>query len=324
METITNKNRPFISIIIPVYNIGKYLDACICSILNSTYRDYEIILVDDGSTDSSPQICDKYKLLDHRIVVLHTANCGVSHARNEGIKIAKGEWVTFVDGDDIITDDMLDYLSKNAVNDIDLLQWGYKVLNGDTITKTIITESRIFSNHYEFIISENYQHSVWSYAFKREIIANNCIIFPPELRYAEDQVFILTYLFYTKKIKSLGISPYLYRKRVGSAVSCGFSHERAKTNLKAVLSFITIAQSRKKNNDIIIKVVVRQFIADYYLYLTYADDYSPKISFDVYRDFYIQYKNIVCKNNRDWFLRIPLIHPRMGMFVFTKPNIWRR
>ena len=217
METITNKNRPFISIIIPVYNIGKYLDACICSILNSTYRDYEIILVDDGSTDSSPQICDKYKLLDHRIVVLHTANCGVSHARNEGLTTAKGEWVTFVDGDDIITDDMLDYLSKNAVNDIDLLQWGYKVLNGDTITKTIITESRIFSNHYEFIISENYQHSVWSYAFKREIIANNCIIFPPELRYAEDQVFILTYLFYTKKIKSLGISTHLYRKRVGSA-----------------------------------------------------------------------------------------------------------
>ena len=93
---------PKISIIIPVYNVSKYIDKCIESVLNQTYSDFELILVDDGSIDDSGIICDKYELIDHRVQVCHKKNEGVSVARNIGISMSQGKWVTFIDGDDFV------------------------------------------------------------------------------------------------------------------------------------------------------------------------------------------------------------------------------
>lgn len=90
--------QPLVSVIIPVYNVGKYLDECIESILSQTISNFEIILVDDGSTDDSLNICNKYK--NKNVIVIHQENSGVSAARNAGIKVAKSEFITFVDGDD--------------------------------------------------------------------------------------------------------------------------------------------------------------------------------------------------------------------------------
>ena len=90
-------NNPAISIIIPVYNAEKYLRRCIDSVLSQSFTDFELILVDDGSTDSSPQICDEYASQDSRVKVIHKANGGVSAARNDGLDIAKGEYVTFIE-----------------------------------------------------------------------------------------------------------------------------------------------------------------------------------------------------------------------------------
>ena len=99
-----------ISVIVPVYNVEKYLEACIDSILNSTYTDFELILVDDGSTDGTRQICDRFALADQRVCVLHQANAGVSAARNAGLKASKGEYITFVDSDDLVHPRMLEVL----------------------------------------------------------------------------------------------------------------------------------------------------------------------------------------------------------------------
>ena len=99
-----------LSIIIPVYNVEKYLDRCIKSVLNQTYNNLEIILVDDGSTDKSPEICDKYAKNDTRIKVIHKKNGGVSEARNCGIEIAKGTYLGFVDSDDFIKENMYEFL----------------------------------------------------------------------------------------------------------------------------------------------------------------------------------------------------------------------
>ena len=101
-----------ISVVVPIYNVEKYLEKCIDSIINQTYKDLEIILVDDGSTDSSGKIADKYAKLDSRIKVIHKSNGGLSDARNKGLKIASGKYVSFVDSDDFISNDMLDYLYK--------------------------------------------------------------------------------------------------------------------------------------------------------------------------------------------------------------------
>lgn len=97
---------PKVSVIVPVYNAEKYLRECVDSILGQTLADLELILVDDGSTDSSPAICDRYAAQDARVQVIHQANAGLSAARNRGIEVAAGEWVAFVDSDDFIDANM--------------------------------------------------------------------------------------------------------------------------------------------------------------------------------------------------------------------------
>ena len=95
-----------ISIIVPIYNVELYLEKCIESIINQTYKDIEVILINDGSTDKSGIICDKYAKIDDRIIVLHKENGGVSSARNKGLDIAKGDYIAFVDPDDYIEPNM--------------------------------------------------------------------------------------------------------------------------------------------------------------------------------------------------------------------------
>lgn len=99
-----------VSVIVPVYNVAPYLLKCIESILHQSHKNIEVILVDDGSTDDSGKICDDYEEKDNRISVIHKRNAGVSVARNTGIDAAKGEWICFVDGDDYVMQDYVEYL----------------------------------------------------------------------------------------------------------------------------------------------------------------------------------------------------------------------
>lgn len=107
---------PKISCIVPVYNVEKYLRRCVDSILNQTFTDFELILVDDGSPDNSPAICYEYAVKDSRIKVIHKVNGGVSSARNVGLDVAKGEWICFVDSDDLIEADYMQKMYEAAIN----------------------------------------------------------------------------------------------------------------------------------------------------------------------------------------------------------------
>lgn len=104
-----------VSVIVPVYNVEDYLSKCIESIINQTYRNLEIILINDGSSDNSGVICDNYKKIDSRITVVHKANGGVSNARNVGIEQATGDWICFIDGDDFVMPDYIEYMLNLAV-----------------------------------------------------------------------------------------------------------------------------------------------------------------------------------------------------------------
>lgn len=108
---------PKISVIVPVYNVEKYLNKCIESILNQTFKDFELILVDDGSPDNCGTICDEYALKDNRIKVIHKENGGLSDARNAGINISQGEYIMFVDSDDYITEQMIEILYNAIISD---------------------------------------------------------------------------------------------------------------------------------------------------------------------------------------------------------------
>ena len=115
------KNEDLISIIVPIFKIEKYMDECINSIVNQTYKNIEIILVDDGSPDKCPQKCDNWVKKDSRISVIHKKNSGLSEARNTGIENANGDYITFVDGDDVINNKMIEILYKNSIeNNADL------------------------------------------------------------------------------------------------------------------------------------------------------------------------------------------------------------
>ena len=120
-----------VSIIVPVYNVEQYLRRCIESILSQTYHNFELILVDDGSTDSSGAICDEYALADERIHVIHKPNGGVSSARNAGIDTAKGEYILFVDSDDRVEPQHISNMIPSA--DEDLVRAGFKRMKNSII-----------------------------------------------------------------------------------------------------------------------------------------------------------------------------------------------
>lgn len=120
-----NKEENLVSVIIPVYNVEKYLPKCLDTVINQTYKNLEIILVDDGSPDNSGKICDEYAGKDSRIKVIHKENGGVSSARNVGINTTKGNWIAFIDSDDWIEENYVEELLKNTSKDIDIVQCGY-------------------------------------------------------------------------------------------------------------------------------------------------------------------------------------------------------
>ena len=131
-----NLKKPYLSIIVPVYNVEKYLNRCLDSILNQEYKDFELILVDDGSSDDSGKICDTYSLKDKRVKVIHKENGGLSSARNAGLNKASGSYVGFVDSDDWITEDMYSFLINNALKyDSDIVASAYRLTKGDSSTK---------------------------------------------------------------------------------------------------------------------------------------------------------------------------------------------
>ena len=103
-------NTDLISVIIPVYNVEQYLNRCVDSVINQTYKNLEIILIDDGSTDNSGKICDEYSQKDKRVKVIHQKNMGVSNSRNKGINIAKGKYITFVDSDDVLNCQYIEFI----------------------------------------------------------------------------------------------------------------------------------------------------------------------------------------------------------------------
>ena len=150
------ENEALISIIVPVYNADRYLDKCVTSISSQTYENLEIILVDDGSSDNSPEICDWFAKKDSRILVIHQNNRGVSAARNVGIEYAKGEYLAFVDGDDYISPSMIEHLySRVLLDQTDIAVCGYRKVDEEgrelcvaSIPDAVVTGFQAIRMHY--------------------------------------------------------------------------------------------------------------------------------------------------------------------------------
>lgn len=149
--------NPIISIIVPVYNGDKYLSRCVDSILNQTFHDWELLLVDDGSTDKSGEICDEYATKDDRIRGLHKSNGGVSSARNYGIRHSCGKWLTFIDIDDYVQDSFLEILIKEA-NSVDMVVSGAYYIND---RKAFLPPNRLFNMSDDLLLLDEQLCSIY-------------------------------------------------------------------------------------------------------------------------------------------------------------------
>lgn len=226
-----------ISIIVPIYNVGRFLPQCIDSLIHQTYKEIKIILVDDGSRDSCPDICDHYARKDSRILVIHQENAGVSAARNAGLREAEGEFIGFVDPDDWVADVYYERMLE-AINEeqADLAISGYAYCHEDGR----LDGTRVYSRREKEVISQKelmrrcsdipptIRHVVWNKLFRRSLLTNT--IFPESLRGSEDVRFLTEYLLRSQIGVFIHEPYYFNRVRMGSAAHGGLSiHSLADT-----------------------------------------------------------------------------------------------
>lgn len=213
-----------VSIIVPIYNVEKYLERCISSLITQTYEKIEIILVDDGSNDASGKICDAWKS-NSRIRVVHQSNAGVSTARNAGLSIATGEYIMFADPDDWLEPNMIETLVRE-IDDLDFVYCGLYI-NTDNDEKIVLNSkpSDIYSIneiYSSLFFGINNSHgktmsaSLFRGLFKKEIIDRESIKFDSYIRYAEDWLFYAAYFMYISSMKVIDIPLYHYYQRNSS------------------------------------------------------------------------------------------------------------
>ena len=218
--------EPKISVIVPVYNVEKYLKINADSILNQTWKNFELIFVDDGSPDQSGKICDEYKLLDKRVKVIHKKNEGLGFARNTGLEIAEGEYVTFVDSDDYMEPDMIEKLMQPIIkNGADTVIGGFKRVDDDgNILYREQYKNQIFKGKDVFCVfmpkilgscpkkHDSFRMSVWNAVYSMKIIRENNVKFPSErVMISEDMPFDLDYYKYSKCVAVIDSLAYNYR-----------------------------------------------------------------------------------------------------------------
>lgn len=213
-----------VSVIVPIYNAEQHMKSCIESLKNQTYTNIEIILVDDGSTDEGPSICDAYEKEDHRIQVIHKKNTGVSVARNNGLDMAKGTYISFVDADDSISPDMIEKLVQALKNkQVELAVCGFNMVSqmGEFISQTnnrdlVLTEEEALCYAFE---EYDFQMAIWNKLYVRSIIEENKIRFQEQITHGEDGLWLCTYLSKCKKVYWMGERYYNYLQVEDSAMN---------------------------------------------------------------------------------------------------------
>lgn len=234
-----------ISIVVPVYNAEDYLDRCLHSVMDQEFTSYEVILVDDGSTDASSLICDRYSSTDPRFVTIHQANKGVSAARNAGINMAQGEYVMFLDSDDVLLPFALETMMENVAGE-DVVVGGYGVFIGKVPGKEVlppVTKS-YKEDEYPVFFDDNITHncelldSPWAKLFRTKMIRR--IRFDEELNYAEDKLFVFDVLSKCKSILAVSHAVYGYYMRPGSLGSDISSDQHIEKLMKFIPKYIPV------------------------------------------------------------------------------------
>lgn len=237
-----------LSVIVPVFNVEKYIRECIDSIINQTYTNLEIILIDDGSEDNSGKICDEYAQIDSRVIVIHQNNAGQSAARNAGMRIAMGEYIGFADSDDWLHNDMYHKMMLSAIkNEADIVEChSANFIDGGKAEYTRNNEGNILSSGKEALerlvyprkIAERPSYAVWSKVYKRELIEDELF---PEGYIHEEYFYDAKVFLKAKRYLVLKDTLYFHRIRENSTTTSKFS-EKDLDKLKLIkqrIAFLT-------------------------------------------------------------------------------------
>ena len=208
---------PKISIIVPVYNVEKYLPRCLDSIIGQTFKDWECLVIDDGSTDTSGTICDEYARKDNRVKVFHKKNGGLTSARNHGLERAHGDWIMHVDGDDWIELDSIEQMLSTAESsDADVVIGDFKFRDGKKESIYVFSD---WTNDKILSLS-NYISSVWTILCagiaKNKLYINNSLKSPLEITYCEDFYLMARLCWFANKVKNCHYPFYNYRQHSSS------------------------------------------------------------------------------------------------------------
>ena len=226
-------DRDLFSVIVPVYNSELYINECIKSIIDSNYQNWELLLIDDGSTDKSGTICDQWSQRDSRIKVFHKVNGGVSSARNLGIEKAKGYWLTFVDSDDFISPDFMSRIQEKAsCEDADLVFNDFNIIysNKRELFRTYSWSANKEESFRNYLV-HSWPRVAWG-AVKKKLITKNDIRYPENLTVFEDFHFMCRCILCSHKVIKISEPLYNYRR----------------TNVSSITNTLTV--SRKKHDEL--------------------------------------------------------------------------
>ncbi len=268
------KNK--VSVIVPIYQVADYLERGLDSLLEQTYKNLEIILVDDGSLDHSGKICDNYALKDERIIVVHKSNGGVSSARNIGIKKATGEYIYFLDPDDYLEKTIIEELVKGiSKENCDLSICNYYIDKNSTRSVKMNLKSKIYDKKdilHKILQKDFFGGYVWNKLFKKDIIQLNNLSFDEEIPLLEDLLFSCQYITYCKSVFYTNAPLYNYFMRDHSAIN-EKNFNSQKLRVYKALEQLMILYNKISPENIV-------FLKEKYLKITFNYVYLLKINKD--------------------------------------------
>ena len=237
LRELNSENSDYlVSIIVPAYNVDKYIEKCLSSILNQTYTNIEVIVVDDGSTDQTGKLLDSLSQHDSRVQAIHKRNAGVSAARNSGIEISTGDYLVFVDADDYIAKDYIEYmlsLIESTGSDFCLSKYCY-TKSGEKQTESECIDRLEPEDATALLLSPDVIVGCWNKIFKRSLIVNNNIWFSTTLFYGEGLTFITTLSQISKSVGVGNRKVYYYRRNNESSATTKFDINKLYNGEKAL------------------------------------------------------------------------------------------
>jgi len=292
------QNDILLSFIIPVYNVENYINDCVYSILNQNCSHIEVILVNDGSTDSSGILCDKFAENSSLVQVVHQKNGGHSSARNAGLKLAKGKYVAFIDSDDFISEtcirEMLLWTEENTEDICFLNAYKYFPDSSTQLVDVFPPRSKMKGKSAEEALKalsmcEKFPGGAWGKLFNREFLIENGISFPQDLLHGEDLAFIIECMARANTFDRLDLDYYYYRQeRMGSVTSCKKMEKVYNDLARFVKDTVLFAQGFPERQDSICSFAAYEYAVALHTYCLLKGAFKSESS-----HFFKEYKYIL-------------------------------